>query len=113
MPRRNPSKVYRLETAAKLIGIPRGVLRALKASGDFEASNLPRIMPGVHELDVQSFIEKLLSLAPTETSNGPMPQDDSVQPNSKQPLWPLQSDRFQGKGHSAIVVQGTAGERPR
>ncbi len=58
-----------METAAKLIGIPRRVLRTLKASGDFEVNHMPSVMPGVHELDVQMFIERLLSLATNKTSD--------------------------------------------
>jgi hypothetical protein len=54
-----------MENAAKLIGIPLLVLRALKANGEFECRHLPNILSGLHELDVASFIQRLLSLAPT------------------------------------------------
>jgi hypothetical protein len=75
LPIKTPGKIYGLGTAAKLIGIPRRVLRELKASGDFEVKHLPRVMPGVHELDVQSFIEKLLSLATPQASSHLLSQD--------------------------------------
>jgi hypothetical protein len=73
--RKSPGKIYGLERAAKLIGIPRSVLRALRASGDFEVHHLPHIMPGMHELNVQSFMEKLMILDNTQTSNQSMPRE--------------------------------------
>jgi hypothetical protein len=75
LPSKSPGKIYGLGMAAKLIGIPRRVLRELKASGDFEVNHSPRIMAGVHELDVQAFSEKLISLAPTQRTNNPMPEN--------------------------------------
>ena len=73
--RKSPGKIYGLEIAAKLIGIPIRVLRALKPSGEFEVRHLPHIMPGLHELDVQSFIEKLMNLANPQKSNQSIPQE--------------------------------------
>jgi len=65
LPLKDAGKIYRMENAAKLIGIPLLVLRALKANGEFECRHLPNILSGLHELDVASFIQRLLSLAPT------------------------------------------------
>jgi hypothetical protein len=47
-----------------MIGISGGLLRRLKASGDFEVNHCPRTKPGFHELDIEAFIQKLKSLAP-------------------------------------------------
>jgi len=57
-------KIYRLRQAAAMIGISVELLKRLKASGDFEVNHLLRTKPGVHELDIEAFIQKLKSLAP-------------------------------------------------
>ena len=59
-----PGKIYRLRQTAATIGISGGLLRSLKASGDFEVNHLLRTKPGFHELDIEAFIQKLKSLAP-------------------------------------------------
>jgi hypothetical protein len=63
-----PGKIYRVRRAAAMIGISGGLLRRLKASGDFEVDHLLRTKPGVHELDIEAFIQKLQSLAPPVNS---------------------------------------------
>jgi hypothetical protein len=60
-----PGKIYRLRQAAAMIGISGGLLKRLKASGDFEVNHLmSRTKPGFHELDMEAFIQKLKKLAP-------------------------------------------------
>jgi len=56
-------KIYRLRQAAAMIGISVELLKRLKASGDFEVNHLLRTKPGIHELDIEAFIQKLKSLA--------------------------------------------------
>jgi len=73
----SPGKVYRLEKAAKLIGIPVKVLRSLKASGDYEVNHRPNNLPGLHELDIQAFISKLMNLALAQKSS-PTPPRESI-----------------------------------
>src|SRR5271165_4343891 len=57
-------KIYRLRQAAAMIGISVELLKRLKASGDFEVNHLLRTKPGVHELDIEAFIQMLKGLAP-------------------------------------------------
>ena len=57
-----PGKVYRVRQAAAMIGISVELLKRLKASGDFEVNHLLRTKPGVHELDIEAFIQKLKGL---------------------------------------------------
>jgi len=59
-----PGKIYRVRQAAAMIGISVELLKRLKASSDFEVNHLLRTKPGVHELDIEAFIQKLKSLAP-------------------------------------------------
>ncbi len=59
-----PGKIYRLRQAAAMIGISVGLLKRLKANGDFGVNHLLRTKPGVHELDIKAFIQKLKRLAP-------------------------------------------------
>ena len=59
-----PGKIYRLRQAAAMIGISGGLLKRLKASGDFEVDHRLRTKPGFHELDIKAFIQKLKRLAP-------------------------------------------------
>src|SRR5271165_3329052 len=54
-----PGKIYRLRQAAAMIGISAGLLKRLKASGDFEVAHRLRTKPGFHELDIEAFIQKL------------------------------------------------------
>jgi hypothetical protein len=53
-----------VESRANKKLISGGLLRRLKASGDFEVNHLLRTKPGFHELDIEAFIQKLKSLAP-------------------------------------------------
>src|SRR5271157_5268752 len=64
-----PGKIYRLRQAAAMIGISGGLLKRLKASGDFEVGHRLRTKPGFHELDIQAFIQKLKRLAPPEPAD--------------------------------------------
>ena len=57
-------KIYRLRQAAAMIGISSGLLKHLKASGDFQVHHQLRTKPGFHELDIEAFIQKLKMLAP-------------------------------------------------
>jgi TniQ len=59
-----PGKIYRLRQAAAMIGISVGLLRRMKATGDFEVNHLLGTKPGFHELDIEAFIQKLKRLAP-------------------------------------------------
>jgi hypothetical protein len=59
-----PGKIYRVRQAAAMIGIPVGLLKSLKASGDFQVHHQLRTKPGFHELDIEAFIQKLKGLAP-------------------------------------------------
>ena len=59
-----PGKIYRVRQAAAMIGISGGLLKRLKATGDFDVNHLLRTKPGFHELDIEAFIQKLKSLAP-------------------------------------------------
>ncbi len=59
-----PGKIYRLRRAAAMIGISVGLLRRMKATGDFEVNHLLGMKPGFHELDIEAFIQKLKRLAP-------------------------------------------------
>jgi len=60
-----PGKIYRVRQAAGMIGISGGLLKCLKASGDFEVNHLiSKRKPGFHELDIEAFIQKLKRLAP-------------------------------------------------
>ena len=59
-----PGKIYRVRQAAAMIGISGGLLKRLKATGDFDVNHLLRTKPGFHELDIEAFIQKLQSLAP-------------------------------------------------
>jgi len=59
-----PGKIYRLRQAAAMIGISSGLLKHLKASGDFEVAHRLRTKPGFHELDIEAFVQKLKRLAP-------------------------------------------------
>ena len=59
-----PGKIYRLRQAAAMIGISVGLLRRMKATGDFEVNHLLGTKPGFHELDIEAFIQKLKGLAP-------------------------------------------------
>ena len=59
-----PGKIYRLQQAAAMIGISSGLLKHLKASGDFQVHHQLRTKPGFHELDIEAFIQKLKMLAP-------------------------------------------------
>jgi hypothetical protein len=62
---RLPGKIYRVRQAAAMIGISVGLLKCLKASGDFEVNHLiSKKKPGFHELDIEAFIQKLKKLAP-------------------------------------------------
>jgi hypothetical protein len=70
IPRTCPGKIYRARDAAKLIGISVGVLRALKDSGIFEFHHLLPTKGGYHELDIDTFRERLLALAPPQRSAG-------------------------------------------
>src|SRR5271157_4928004 len=47
-----------------MIGISVGLLKSLKASGDFQVHHQLRTKPGFHELDIEAFIQKLQGLAP-------------------------------------------------
>ena len=47
-----------------MIGISGGLLKRLKASGDFEVAHRLRTKPGFHELDLKAFIQRLKRLAP-------------------------------------------------
>jgi hypothetical protein len=67
--RHSPGEVYRLDKVAKEIGMPAKVLRSLMASGDYEVSHRPKNMPGLHELDTQAFVHKLVSLSPVQKSD--------------------------------------------
>jgi len=64
--RHSPGRVYRLDKVAKMIRMPVKVLRSLMASGDYEINHRPKNMPGLHELDTQSFVRKLMSLSPVQ-----------------------------------------------
>src|SRR5208337_3786673 len=59
-----PGKIYRLRQAAAMIGISSGLLKHLKASGDFQVHHQLRTRPGFHELDIEAFVQKLKRLAP-------------------------------------------------
>ncbi len=59
-----PGKIYRVRQAAAMIGISVGLLKSLKASGDFQVHHQLRTKPGFHELDIEAFIQKLKGLAP-------------------------------------------------
>ena len=59
-----PGKIYRVRQAAAMIGISVGLLKRLKASGDFQVHHQLRTKPGFHELDIEAFIQKLKRLAP-------------------------------------------------
>ena len=59
-----PGKIYRVRQAAAMIGISVGLLRRMKATGDFEVNHLLRTKPGFHELDIEAFIQRLKRLAP-------------------------------------------------
>ncbi len=47
-----------------MIGISSGLLKHLKASGDFQVHHQLRTKPGFHELDIEAFVQKLKRLAP-------------------------------------------------
>ena len=59
-----PGKIYRTRQAAAMIGISGGLLKRLKANGDFEVNHQLRTKPGFHELDIEAFIQRLKRLAP-------------------------------------------------
>ena len=59
-----PGKIYRLRQATAMIGISGGLLKRLKANGDFEVGHRLRTKPGFHELDIEAFIQKLKGPAP-------------------------------------------------
>src|SRR5208283_259785 len=58
-----PGKIYRVRQAAAMIGISGRLLERLKASGDFQVNHQLK-KRGVHELDIEAFIQKLKRLAP-------------------------------------------------
>jgi hypothetical protein len=60
-----PGKIYRVRQAAAMIGVSGGLLKSLKASGDFEVNHQLRTKPGFHELDIEAFIQKLKRLGPS------------------------------------------------
>src|SRR5271165_7298562 len=53
-----PGKIYRVRQAAAMIGISGRLLERLKASGDFQVNHQLK-KRGVHELDIEAFIQKL------------------------------------------------------
>ncbi len=59
-----PGKIYKVRQAAAIIGISAGLLKRMKATGDFEVNHQLRTKPGFHELDIEPFSQKLKSLAP-------------------------------------------------
>jgi hypothetical protein len=59
-----PGRIYRVRQAAAMIGISSGLLKHLKASGDFQVHHQLRTKPGFHELDIEAFVQKLKRLAP-------------------------------------------------
>ena len=59
-----PGKIYRVRQAAAIIGISAGLLKRMKATGDFEVNHQLRTKPGFHELDIEAFVQRLKSLAP-------------------------------------------------
>jgi len=62
---RNPTgTVLSMTAAAKRMGIPRKLLCALKESRVFDMNSLVSRRGGIHELDLDSFTQKLLALAP-------------------------------------------------
>jgi len=61
-------KILNLRQAAKEIGVSVVVLRSLKGTGDFEVRHQLHRQPGFHKQDVRSFKDKVLALAPTESS---------------------------------------------
>jgi hypothetical protein len=72
IPHTCPGKIYRERDAAKRMGVSVSVLRALKESGIFEFNHLLPSKGGYHELDLNSFKNRLLALAPPKekASNG-------------------------------------------
>jgi hypothetical protein len=63
-----PEKILNLRQAAKEIGVSVVVLRSLKGTGDYEVRHQLHRQPGFHKQDVRSFKDKVLALAPTESS---------------------------------------------
>jgi hypothetical protein len=57
-----------------MIRMPVKLLRSLMASGDYEINHRPKNMPGLHELDTQSFVRKLMSLSPVQKSGHSLPE---------------------------------------
>ena len=64
VPQTCPGRIYRERDAAKLMGVSVGVLHSLKEIGIFEFNHLLPSKGGYHELDLNSFKNRLLALAP-------------------------------------------------
>jgi hypothetical protein len=61
-----PGTIYRVRDAAKLLGFSVSVLQALKERGVYEVNNMLPTRAGYHERDIESLIQRLLSLSVTK-----------------------------------------------
>ena len=70
----SPGKIYTKRQAAAMIGVSVGVLKSLRATDDFEVSDLPTTKAGFHGRDIEAFIQKLKRLVHSGTTNESLPE---------------------------------------
>jgi len=71
IPRTSPGKIFRNRDAAKHMGLSASLLQFLKKAGVYEVNHLLPTRAGFHELDIEAFRQRLLTLAPrSESSSG-------------------------------------------
>jgi hypothetical protein len=62
MPQRASGKSYGERSAGTFVGLPVSVLLSLRRTGEFEVHYFARTLAAFHELDLQAFVEKVLTL---------------------------------------------------
>ncbi len=63
IPRTSPGKIFRKREAARRMALSVSVLAALKREGLYEVNHLLPTRAGFHELDIETFRQKLMALA--------------------------------------------------